>query len=298
MTSDDEPVVEPDVVDAIASLGNRNRLEILLALERAQRERREQWLSMTFSELYDAVDVESTSQFSYHLDRLVGPFLAETPEGYRLTYSGDRIVRTVRSGVYESAVAFDDAEVDGTCPFCSAAALVATVDHEHFRVRCEGCETALVTDVLPRSQTRNRTPSEIVDSVGRRIWGSALQVHGGVCPECNGCMNAALESHSHDGRTFYALEHACRECGLVVHLPIEVTAALHPAAIAFFWDWGVSVFDFPLWQFFDLLATDAVTTDVDSEDPLEATVTFVVDDHRRSLTVDDSLQVSPVATDD
>lgn len=297
MIPDDEPVVDPDVVDAIASLGNRNRLEILLALERGQRERQDQWLSMTFSELYDAVDIESTSQFSYHLDRLVGPFLAETPEGYRLTYGGDRIVRTVRSGVYESAVAFDDVDVDGTCPFCGAAALVATVDHEHFRVRCEGCDTALVTDVLPRSQTRNRTPSEIVDSVGRRIWGSALQVHGGVCPECNGCVNAALESHTPDERTFYALEHACRECGLVVHLPLEVTAAFHPAAIGFLWDHGRSLFDLPIWEFFELVASAAVTADVVSEDPLEATVTFALDGETRQFAFDDSLTVTPVTGD-
>ena len=99
MTPTDETRIDQAVIDAISALGNRTRLEILLALAIAERDRREQWLTLSFTDLYDAVDLDSTSQFSYHLDRLVGPFIAETPDGYRLTYGGDKIVQIGRAHV-------------------------------------------------------------------------------------------------------------------------------------------------------------------------------------------------------
>ncbi|TYL38106.1 ArsR family transcriptional regulator [Natronococcus pandeyae] len=297
MTSRNEARIDQDVVEAIGALGNRTRLEILLALAEAEREQQEQWLRMSFTELYDAVDVESTSQFSYHLDQLAGQFVAETPDGYRLTYGGDKIVRTILSGLYESTETFDDADVDGICVFCEESALVALVDEERFVVRCDSCESTLLTDLLPRSQTRHRSASEIVDSVGYRIWGTATLVRGSVCPECYGQVDTTVDAHHHDGRTLYTLEHTCPECWLVIHLPIEVVAAFHPAAVGFFWNHGISLLDLPLWEFFEFLVTDAVTTDVATVDPLEATVVIALDGETLRLEVDDALRVTPAPVD-
>lgn len=289
MSPTDGTSVDEDVVDAVGALGNRTRLEILLALAEAERDRQEQWLSMSFTELYDAVDVTSTSQFSYHLDRLVGWFVAETPEGYRLTYGGDKTVRTVLSGVYESTRSFDDLEVDGVCPFCEESALVATVDEEWFVVRCDACDSTLLNDLLPRSQTRSRTAREVVDSVGARIWSTYTLVRGDVCPECYGRMDAAVDPLRHEGRTFYTVEHTCRECWLTVHMPLEVTAAFHPAAIGFLWNHGVSLVELPLWEFFEFLVTGVVTVDVTSVDPLAATAEITLEGETLGLEIDDSL---------
>lgn len=298
---DDEMRIDEDVVDAIGALGSRTRLEILLALAGAQRERQEQWLRMSFTELYDAVGVSSTSQFSYHLDRLVGPFLAETGDGYRLTYAGDKIVRTILAGLYENTRSFDDTDVDGICVFCGTDSLVATVAEEQFVVRCASCDTRLLTDLLPESQTRHRSTSEIVDSVGVRIWGSFTLIRNGVCPECYGLIDTDVEAHRHDDRTLYTLESTCRECWITLHVPIEAVAVLHPAVTGFFWEHGISVLERPLWEFFEHIASKTVTTTVETVDPLAATFEIELDGESRRFEVDGELTVTPVSqpgTDD
>lgn len=298
MSPSNDPRIGDDIVDAISSLGNRTRLEILLALAEAERERQKQWLTLSFTELYDAVDIESTSQFSYHLDKLVGPFVAETTDGYRLTYGGDKIVRTVLSGVYESTQTFDDVGVDGICVVCGDPSLVATVDEELFVVRCDSCGSTQLTDLLPRSQTRNRSPSAIVDSVGYRIWSTYTLVRGSVCPECYGEVDTVFFDYEQDGHTFHTLEHTCRECRFMVHMPIEVSAAFHPAAVGFFWKHGISLLELPLWEFLEFVATDTVTTTVSNTDPLEVTFEITFDDETLRLEMDSSMTVSPAASDD
>ncbi len=298
MNPPDDVRIDQETVDALGALGNRTRLEILLALAEAERERQEQPLSLPFTALYDAVDVDSTSQFSYHLDRLVGRFVAETPDGYRLTYGGTKIVRTIRSGLYESTHSFDDVAVGGACVLCGGNSLVATVDDERFVVRCEPCEAALVTDLLPSSQTRNRSAEEIVDSVGHRIWSTYALVRGSVCPECYGPVDTTAVEHDHDGRTLHTLESTCRECRFTVHMPIEVSAAFHPVALEFFWNHGISLPDTPIWEFFEYVVTDAITTDVTALDPLEATFEITFGSETLRLELDDSLAVVPVPADD
>ncbi|ELY45174.1 ArsR/SmtB family transcription factor [Natronorubrum sulfidifaciens] len=293
-----DPQIDDEIVDALSSLGNRSRLEILLALADAQWERQEQWLTMSFTELYDAVDIASTSQFSYHLEQLLGWFIAETPEGYRLTYGGDKIVRTICSGLYESTPAFDDVAVGGCCVFCGGDSLVATVDEERFVVRCRDCETPLLVDHLPRSQTRNRSPQAVVDSVGYRIWSTYTLVRGDVCPECYGVVDTAVDAHDHDDVTAYTLAHTCRECRFMVHMPLEVTAAFHPAAVGFLWGHGISMLETPLWEFFEFIVTETITTDVASTAPLEAVVEITVDDETLRLAIDDSFRVTPIPTVD
>lgn len=289
--------VDQDVVDAIASLGNRQRLQILLALADRERELQEQGHSMTFTELYDAVDVDSTSQFSYHLHQLVGGFVVETETGYRLTYSGDRIARAIRSDLYESTPAFDDMEVDGTCVFCEDDTLVASLEDELFVVRCSSCDASLVTDFFPRSQSRHRSPSEIVSSFGYRIWSSVVLLRGDVCPECYGLVETTAETHDYGDQTFAMHVNTCRECGLVLTLPLEVTAVFHPAAQGFFWRHDVSLFSTPLWEFFEYVTSGLVETRISSLEPLEATVEVGIDDETIRLAVDDAGGVEPVGSE-
>ncbi|MFA9417059.1 ArsR/SmtB family transcription factor [Natrinema sp. HArc-T2] len=294
MTAEDETRIDQNVIDAIGALGNRTRLEILLALATAKRDQQEQWLTLSFTDLYDAVDIDSTSRFSYHLDQLVGPFIAETSDGYRLTYGGDKIVRTVLSGVYESAHSFDAVELDGVCVFCEEPSLVAAVDKERFVVQCRSCESTLLTDLFSRSQTRNRSPLEIVDSVSHRIWSTSRLVRGGVCPECHGPVDTVADTYHHDedADPLYALEHTCLECWFTVSIPLEVSAAFHPAAIGFFWEHGISLLDTPLWEFFEFVVTETITTDVTSVDPLAASFELTLDGETMHLQMDDSFAVT------
>ncbi len=295
---DDDARIDPTVIDAIGALGNERRLEILFALADREWERQTNGHVMSFTDLYDAVDVDSTSQFSYHLKRLVGQFVAETPEGYRLTYAGDKIVRAVRSGLYESTPTFEAVDVDGTCPLCRESTLVADSSDERFVVRCAACDETLLVDSFPRSQAASRSPSEIAESFGSRIWSSSVAVQGGVCSECYGSVDATVETLERDELTLHTLVSTCRECRMVTHLPLEVPVAFHPATVGFLWRHGISILETPLWELFGYFTADDWTTDVRSLSPLEARFEITLEDERLVLEMDDELTVTPVSDGD
>ncbi|MFC4542471.1 helix-turn-helix domain-containing protein [Halosolutus amylolyticus] len=292
MVVDQNVQIDQGVVDAVNALGNSKRLEILLALDKVEQEHQKPWHTMSFTELYDAIDVDSTSQFSYHLDQLVGQFVSETADGYRLTYSGNKIVRTIVSGVYESTSTFEDSEVSGACLFCGEASLLATLDAEQFRIRCTSCDATLVTDFFPKSQTRGRTTAEIIESVGYRIWSMYIQLRGDVCPECFGRVDTTVDVYEHNGKSHHLHISSCRECQHIVSIPIEVTVAFHPAVLHRFWEHGISLLDVPLWEFFEYIVSDVIVTDIVSDDPFAATFEITPNDETIYLKMDDTGTVS------
>lgn len=284
--------IDPEVTDTIKSLGNTHRLQILLALDKVEQEHQKPWHTMSFTELYDAVDIDSTSQFSYHLDQLLNQFVRETSDGYRLTYSGHKIVRLIVSNLYETTSEFEDSDVKGVCLFCETASLKATLDAEQFRIRCTSCDAILVTDFFPQSQTRNRTSSEIIESFGYRIWSMYSQLRGNVCPECFGLTETNVDVYEHNGKTVYLHVHACRECGHRVSFPIEVPIVFHPVTLYYFWEHGISIPDIPIWEFFEYIVSDMITTEITSEDPFAATFEITLGETTLYLSVDETSAVT------
>ncbi|MFP8958919.1 ArsR family transcriptional regulator [Natrialbaceae archaeon A-CW3] len=294
MNSPRETRIDPAMVDAIGALGNEQRLEILLTLAETAHDRQEQWHAMSFTGLYEAVEIDSTSQFSYHLSKLVGPFVTETDDGYRLTYGGDKLVRALRSGIYESTTGFEERTVSGTCIFCETDALVATLEDELFVIRCDACDSSLLADSFPASQERDRNPEAIIDSFGSRIWSSVVLLDGDVCPECYGPVDTAVDAHDLEHRTAYTVRSTCEGCRFVIHLPLEVVAVFHPAAIGFCWEHGVSLFDLALWEVFSFVVDGRLRTEVRSLEPFDATVTLAVDDECLELRFDGEHAVTDV----
>ncbi|MFB6141675.1 MAG: ArsR/SmtB family transcription factor [Halosimplex sp.] len=292
-TDDTEPSHPADEqVDALSALSNEHRLAILLALGDRETATRTNDAALSFSELYGAVDVDSSSQFSYHLSQLVGRFVTEADDGYHLTYAGDEIVRAVRSGRYESAPAFDSVDLPGACLACEATELQASLDGERFVVRCRACDRAMLSDSFPRSQALDRTPEAVAESFGYRIWSAYLLVRGGVCPECYGRTARRVDAHDDaDSHTFAAV---CRTCDFTVHLPLEVPALFHPAAVAALWRHGVSLLDCPLWELFELFVSDAWTTEVASRSPLAARFRLSLDGDALELAMDEDFAVTTV----
>ncbi len=295
MRVDHSTQIDQDVVEAISSLGHAHRLQILLALDTAEREHQKPRQTMSFSELYKEVDIDSTSQFSYHLNQLIDQFITETSDGYRLTYSGNKITRVILSGLYESVVPFDDTEVPGSCIFCDEPALVATVETELFRIRCTSCDAILVTDFIPKSQSRGRTAEEIIDSYGYRIWSMFLQLRGRVCPECFGLIDKDVDVYEQNGKSLYISVNRCRECNYIITLPIEMAVAFHPSVIYWCWRYDLPLLDTPLWEFFEYLTSDVIATEVLDEDPFVANVEITLGDQTLNLKIEGSDSVTLIS---
>jgi DNA-binding transcriptional ArsR family regulator len=283
--------IEERVIDSIEALANRQRLEILVALAERKYEDGAEPSAMSFTHLYDAVSCRSTSQFSYHLSQLVGRFVADTEDGYQLTYAGDKVRRALFSGLYESSHTFGPVAVEGTCPNCGAQSLRAHSADEQFTVECRQCETPILSDLFPRSIARERSPGEILDSFGYSIWAKYLFVRGGVCPECYGRLDTTVRRVAHGERSTSVSVSECRRCWFTVTFPIDVVVAFHPVVLEAFWNHGVSLLDIPLWELFRYTTTENWNTTVKAEAPFAASVEIVLDKTEIRLAVDDEPSV-------
>lgn len=73
---------------------------------------------LSFTELWEAVGIEDSGRFNYHLDKLVGRFVHRTPKGYMLTVAGHRLAGSIIAGRYDTVAAAPE-RVDRYCPACS-----------------------------------------------------------------------------------------------------------------------------------------------------------------------------------
>lgn len=283
--------IDEDVVESIEALANQQRLEILVALAERKYDDRAETAAMSFSRLYEAVSCQSTSQFSYHLKQLVGRFVVETDDGYQLTYAGDKVRRALFSGLYESSHTFGPVAVEGVCPNCGAQSLAARTENGKFVVKCRECTTPVVSDLFPQSIAQERSTQEIVDSFGYGIWAKYIFVRGGLCPECYGRLDTAVQRVEREGRSMSVSVSECRRCWFTVYLPIDVVVAFHPVVIHALWRHGVSLLDISLWELFEYTTTENWNTTVRSEEPFAASVEIVLDETEIRLSVDNQSSV-------
>ena len=271
---------------AFAALGNELRVAVLRVL--GEFEDAGDGRGLSFTEIYDRVDIDSTSQLSYHLEKLDGVFLRSSPDGYVLTQAGDRVVRAVRSGAYTERPSFPRTALEGHCPACPSTTLVAVYHDPLLEVRCADCETTVVTYDLPPAEAADRTPMEILRSCDQRVrqeYATALQ---GTCATCGGRTDVSTEHREGaDGHLYVA---ACRRCRHRVYAPVEVRLLYHPAVVSFYWDHGVDASAIPFWdlvRYLDDWHLERVATDPDR---FHATVACGID--RLRLAIDDDLDVS------
>ncbi|WP_327052768.1 ArsR/SmtB family transcription factor [Halomicrococcus gelatinilyticus] len=281
---------------AFSILGNELRVEILRTLASAElpEDPLGEPSGLSFSELYDRVDASNTSQFSYHLNELDDAFVRETDDGYRLTYAGQKIVRTILAGTYNERPGFEPVDLDGLCPGCGETTLRAARDEEMVVIRCTGCEAPLVSVLPSPAQGRNRTASEILQSTGRYVHQEYALAVDGVCSECKGRMRGRVEPGRDPADDTYVHVVQCEECDYRLTSPIELRLLSHPAVVSFYWSHGVDIGAKPLWELFEYLFSDRWRTTVLSTDPYEFRVTFAVDGNELRIEMDETLSVTSV----
>jgi len=114
-------------------LADSTRVEIRRAVAVAQYELekvRSEAAELAFSEIYDHVDEENTSQLSSHFSELTGPYLRKSDDGYSLSHAGERIVRFMLSGNSGRPPSFGPEPVDGSCVFWGEEELEASLSHQ------------------------------------------------------------------------------------------------------------------------------------------------------------------------
>lgn len=294
--------------DAFAVLGDEARLGILQTLGEADE-------PLAYSELFERIDYDDSSNFSYHLDKLVGHFVGKTDEGYTLRRPGERVMEAVLSGAVTTDPVHELTRTDKPCPFCSAPIEVG-YRQERVIMHCPECsglfgqadsgdgrstEAAnLGFRPLPPAAIDGRTAAEMHEV--SKTW-TAISMHAigrGVCPRCSGAVDRTVTvCESHDasegtcdrcGLRFGAMASAtCTNCIFDMQAGIAGHLGTHTEVMAFLIDHGI-----------DPVAPEgfhpyaAVEETIRSTDPFEARYTFTVDGDAIALTVDDDLSVIDV----
>lgn len=292
--------------DAFEAIGNETRIQILHVLGEADE-------ALAFSELYDHVAVRDSSQFNYHLDKLVGHFVYKSDDGYELSKAGERVVEAVLSGAVTDAPVVAPTQIDESCHFCGEPIKVR-YRKERVEMFCTECRGEFGVEAkneesdpsaiggflgtlnLPPAGVRGRTPREMFRSAWTWANLELLAVASGICPRCAATVDSTIDvCEDHD-----ATDTLCDRCHnrYAVSLSIECTnclfdiwssAALGLVAdtdmLAFLTEHGLN----PIAPA-SVAAVDRVHADYEEDvlsvEPLEARLTFSIDGDELTRTID------------
>lgn len=230
----DDHEARPPPEDSFATVGNEIRLEILRVLhERLSVGDRSEY-TVPYSELREAVGVEDSGKFGYHLNRLLGEFVEKREDGYAIRHAGKELVRTVESGAVGRSEGGESGPTDAACFCCGAPVTVSYLDG-YVSALCTECDGALGFDFMPDGALSSiPLPTGAVgDAVEIDPRGLLDRAHGrfchrvrvfgdGICPRCGGRADAEFRvCPDHD-----TSDGLCPACGIVLPATIEVTCTV------------------------------------------------------------------------
>ncbi|WP_121821749.1 DUF7351 domain-containing protein [Halostella salina] len=280
----DDPADDADGVvervsadDAFGLLGDDTRLGVLRALSEADG-------PLGFADLRAAAGVEDSGQFNYHLDRLVGQFVAKNEDGYLLTPAGRRVVGAVLAGQYTKGVESDPVAVDAACPHCDGT-LAANFDEWNVRIACDDCDRNVIRLGVPPGAFEEYPRPEwprVAERWTRREFGRFVD---GFCPNCHGPTTSTLERSPEGVLDTYpfGVRYVCDRCGTGMFANVEAHVLFRPAVVAFHYERGIDVTETPIWEL-DWAVTPRA--EAVAEDPLRVEVPVTVDGDRLRLTLD------------
>lgn len=311
--SGESTALSPD--EAFTVLGNETRLQILRTLGTADE-------PLAFSELFDRVDYDDSSNFGYHLEQLVGHFVSKTDEGYDLWKAGERVIESVLSGAITDDPVVDPTTIDDSCPFCPADLQVA-YQQERVEFHCNECSGVgtggykesgkdrfeshgtLGYLLLPPAGIQKRTASEVVEAAEHWTATQAYALARGVCPRCSARIAFSprvCEDHTDANKRceqcdlrFAAMFSAnCTNCIFDMDAPVATYLGKHPAVMGFMIEHDIDPTSSEGYSFAVFDAAESVL----STDPLKVRITYTLDNNSLAVTVDEALSVVDVTRDD
>lgn len=293
--------------EAFAVLGDETRLQILQGLGEADE-------PLAFSDLFDRVDYDTTANFSYHLEKLLGHFVQETDDGYALRRVGERVVEAVLSGAVTETPVLERTPVEEPCFRCGGA-MEVSYREEAVGLYCPDCggtrgggseTTAWSSDhdddilghvYLPPSGVHDRSPAELLQAA--EVWTvAAAQARSrGVCPRCSARVDHEVrvcEGHdAGDGRCAACDQHfavsvfeRCRNCIFAMTSIATIRLLASEELMAFMIDHDIDPMAPEGFHVSNLEREEVVSTT-----PFRARFTFIAEGEAITLTVDDELTV-------
>ncbi len=307
--SDESPLVRvaettgDATVEAFEILSNRTRLAVLLTLWEAREpspataESDEHGLA--FAELFDRIEYDTASNFSYHLEQLEGRFIEQTSDDrYTLSISAKRLISIVLSGTLADTPTLTGEPIDDPCHHCGEPVVIDYEEKELVK-RCPSCGRSLSQTYRPPAALQHRTPTEFYRQTATWNRCRGLALAAGACPDCAGAVTSGLHAcPDHDTtetdtcpncgrRARVRSAYVCEVCGFSMNGPAWAPAFSATAVKAFVYSRGVDLLTIPTKRVIDMVQDIAVVTD----DPLEVVVTIELAGDRLTVTLDDDAQV-------
>lgn len=273
--------------ETFALLGNEIRVAILRALAD------ESGNTLSFSALREAVGVQDSGKFNYHLGKLTGQFVKRSDDGYELSLAGRQVVGAILAGTYTADAGMDPIQIEDPCPECHADALSVEYEDEHVLVRCTSCENFYNEFNFPPGALDQYEPGELPTVVDRWLWTTFGRIVAGFCPTCGGRMDGqlVLEETSSFSDPIRA-QFECSRCGEVASTSAGLPIYFHPVGIGFFYDHGIDVTAEPTWRMRAL--QDVHDVEVRSAEPPTARIDIEIDGDSLTAYVDETATITAI----
>ncbi|MFC4357457.1 ArsR/SmtB family transcription factor [Halobium salinum] len=269
-------------------LANETRLRIVEAL--GDLSEPGEYSTIPFSELQEAVGVEDNGKFSYHLNKLTGYFVVRSEGGYRLELPGIRVYQALQFWLQEP-VTVEPHHMGYVCDFCEEGGLSISYRDGRYHVGCRDCGTKYQEYPLSAAAFDPDDPESLERAAVRRSWQDKFAFLQAVCPYCSGPVWRSVEGGDRIPTppcedAHVSMLHSCDRCNWFIHTYAGAVMTIHPAAVSFFYERGVDIYETPPW--------DNVYTQleqVESTDPLRIESRYLCAGDELRLLFDESLDV-------
>ncbi|MFB6197529.1 MAG: ArsR family transcriptional regulator [Halobacteriaceae archaeon] len=286
-SSEDDSSIE----DPFAIVGNEIRAEIIRIFGDRRFEQRSR-PEMSFSEIQSAISVDiHSSQFNYHLQRLVGNFLEGTDDGYQLRPEGHALYKTLIAGTFDRRSSATSRDAGFECHFCPGE-VKAIFEAGLVRIVCPDCAHMYDVATIPPGAVEEEGTS--LAQVARYNHHKHLAFARGTCPTCGNrprveMLQPQATPFEGDDRGKVAVHALCEYCSDERYLSVGEALLADSILIAFCHDHGLDVLATPLWEL-EFAATDRFVT-VHSTDPWRVGLDISLDSDTLELIVDESLTI-------
>lgn len=263
--SDPEEFVEAHA-DVFETVANDTRLSILLQMIIRQNESG----PLAYSEIMDAVGIEDSGRFNYHLDRLRDYFVDVDGDNYLPTMGAHKLANLIYTGKLVDDTTVDTETVGASCQRCGSP-LVAGYDYD-FSVQCQACDEERLRRVTGPLVARDRPLRTLAREADSRMRAHVRALLESSCLQCGGTVSVAFT----DARerfyrrqlldTFVSVR--CDRCyDGVVYLTVGQFLLGHPTVQRYCRDEGIALDERTSWRY-TWTRSDG-TTEVRSRDPWE-----------------------------
>ncbi|MEE6211101.1 helix-turn-helix domain-containing protein [Salarchaeum sp. III] len=274
--------------DVFSVLGNDTRVDILQALLELGADE----APVSFTDLFERVDIEDSANFNYHLRKLTGHFVKQTEEGYAFRYPGRKVVSSIFTGTLTERAQLGFFPVTGSCYDCGGSLHGWYVD-DTLTIGCTECATIQVSYPFPSGGLDDRTTEDLLQAFHHYVRHHYCLAADGVCPECTGSVDTSLVRDPDRDDLDVAVRHVCSRCGYQLQSTVGVTLLDDAHVLVFHSERGVDLNTEPFWHF-DWCVSDR-HTEVVSEDPLEVELTLACGGDELCVLVDDDVTVTDTA---